>query len=316
MSAVPPRPSRPLRTALLFGLAAGVLAVCFGAWLLGQVIARSSSSTAVLGWFALPQVAVRLGAPAAVVGAAVGLLLSDLWTGRPFRPARMVIAAATVIGLGGWGASLLLPRLIVRPEVRRVSGLAEPDLRRVLDHPSWGQNVYVLAAVASNPRASSETLARIAARADPRLHVLPGTSLLDVLVTESRDEGRPVMYLVARNANTPASSIDALAGSPEPQVLAEVARNPKLSAALLVRLVDSSDVAIRRGVAANPGASPEILDRLSRDSDSVIRLGVAWNRRTPPEVRERLQSDPDQYVRDAAIRGFRADATNTPLLIR
>ncbi|HZX42158.1 MAG TPA: hypothetical protein VFE93_09990, partial [Myxococcaceae bacterium] len=256
------------------------------------------------------------GVPGAAFGAALGLLLSGLRSGRSVRDARMVGAALVVLGVGSWAAGLVLPRLLVRAEFRRVSQVSEPELGQELDHPLYGRNVYVLSAVASNPRASGPTLDRIARRSEPALHVKPGDSLFDLLVGETRDLNFSVMQLVARNRNTRADSLERLAASPNRDVLVEVARSPLLSPETILHFAESNDIAIRRGLGANRKAGPEVLDRLSRDPDDGTRRAVAWNPSTPAEVRKRLQSDPDQYVRDGAIQGIRAEATDTPLLIR
>jgi hypothetical protein len=310
------KPSRPVLSALLMALGIGVLAAFFGGWLVFQVIERSTSSTRGLGVFALPEVTVRFGVPGAAFGAALGLLLSGLRSGRSVRDARMVGAALVVLGVGSWAAGLVLPRLLVRAEFRRVSQVSEPELGQELDHPLYGRNVYVLSAVASNPRASGPTLDRIARRSEPALHVKPGDSLFDLLVGETRDLNFSVMQLVARNRNTRADSLERLAASPNRDVLVEVARSPLLSPETILHFAESNDIAIRRGLGANRKAGPEVLDRLSRDPDDGTRRAVAWNPSTPAEVRKRLQSDPDQYVRDGAIQGIRAEATDTPLLIR
>ena len=316
MTSAPSTSARPVRAAVLLGLLAGALAATFSGWLVLEVIKRSRSSCAVLGVFAIPEVAVRFGAPAAAFGGTLGVLLSGLRARRSLRRPDMFLSLVAVVLLGGWGAALVVPRLIVRSEVRRVARLSEPELGELLESRWRGRNVYVLAAIASNARASPQTLARIAQRPDPELNVKPGTSLLDVLVSDSRDFDDSVMLLLARNPGTPAESLERLATSPDHSVLAAVARNPKLSPGTLARLSESSVTAVRCGVASNPSTGGEVLDRLSRDPERMIRLDVARNRSTPHEVRQRLQSDSDEYVRDAAIRAIRAEATDTRLLVR
>ena len=316
MTSAPSTSWRPVRAALLLGLIAGALAGTLGAWLVLEVIKRSTSSTAAVAIIVIPEVAVRYGAPSAAFGAALGVLISGLRAQRSLRRPEMLLSSLVVVVLGGWGAALVGPRLVVRPEVRRVAHLSEPDLGAVLESRWFGRDVYVLAAIAANSRASPQTLDRIAQRPDPELQVRPGNNLLDILVSDSRDLDHSVTLLLARNPGTPAESLEGLATSPDCRVLAAVARHPKVSPATLARLSASSEIEIRRGVASNPSASPEILELLSRDSDRGTRLGVASNRATPPEVRKRLQSDLDAYVRDSAIGGIRAEATDTPLLVR
>ena len=316
MTSAPSTSWRPVRAALLLGLIAGALAGTLGAWLVLEVIKRSTSSTAAVAIIVIPEVAVRYGAPSAAFGAALGVLISGLRAQRSLRRPEMLLSSLVVVVLGGWGAALVGPRLVVRPEVRRVAHLSEPDLGAVLESRWFGRDVYVLAAIAANSRASPQTLDRIAQRPDPELQVRPGNNLLDILVSDSRDLDHSVMLLLARNPGTPAESLERLATSPECRVLAAVARNPKLSPGTLARLSESSVTAVRCGVASNPSTGGEVLDRLSRDPERMIRLDVARNRSTPHEVRQRLQSDSDEYVRDAAIRAIRAEATDTRLLVR
>jgi hypothetical protein len=300
---------------VLLGLLAGALAATFAGWLVLEVIKRSRSSCAALAIFAIPEVAARFAAPAAVFGAALGVLLSGLRARRSLRHPDMLLSLAAVVVLGGWGAALVLPRLAVRSEVRRVARLSEPELGELLERRWRGRNVYVLAAIASNVRASPQTLARIASRPDPELTVRPGNSLLDVLVSDSRELDDAVLLLVVRNPGTPVESLEKLATSPDHSVLAAVARNPGLSPDTLARLAGSSALAVRCGVASNRSTSGEVLDQLSRDPERMIRLDVAWNASTPSEVRQRLQSDPDEHVRAAALRAISARAADTPLLV-
>lgn len=316
MTSAPSTRWRPARAALLLGLIAGTLAATFGAWLVLEVIKRSTSSTAPVAIIVIPEVSFRFGAPAAAFGVALGVLLSGLRVQRSFRRPEMILSLLVVVVLGGWGAALVVPRLVVRPEVRRVAHLSEPALGEVLESRRFGGNVYVLAAIAANARASPQTLDRIAVRPDPELQVRPGNSLLDVLVSDSRDLDHSVVLLLARNPGTPTESLERLANSSDQCVLAAVARHPNVSLATLARLSTSSESAIRTGAASNPSASPEILEQLSRDSNPGTRLAVAWNPAAPPEVRRGLQSDPDESVREGAIRGIRAEATDTPLLVR
>ena len=66
---------------------------------------------------------------------------------------------------------------------------------------------------------------------------------------------------------------------------------------------------------ANRKAGPEILDRFQGSGRRHAHRRGMEPRHTGGGPK-RLQSDPDQYVRDGAIQGIRAEATDTPLLIR
>jgi hypothetical protein len=305
---MPGRQPHPVRAALLGAFVGGL--VVGGIYLLlvfADPHAFTSSSTAPIGLIFLPFVTAIHAAPGALAGAAIGCLIEARRRGRRFREPGVAFAGLVALTLCGWGATTLVRGFVLGAEVRRVERLEEPRLGEVLRSRLFGRNPFVLAAVASNPRASGETLDLISRRTDPELHRAIGTVFHEAM--GSNFKGLAVMRLVARNPNVRPDTLERLAGSQDSYVLGDVVGNPKLPASVLARFTSSEDYLIVWGLSHNPHTPPDVLDRLSRSSDRYTRMHVAGNPGTPPEVRARLASDPDEAVRNAAI----ADRPRAPL---
>lgn len=305
-----------MRAAVLGGLGTGMVATLVtAAVLLSTTRFWSSSSTAPVGIiFVLPVLAALAGLRGALVGAALGVLVSGWRAGRSLRTPAMAASFLVFLGVSGWTLADFAPELVASTSVQRVEQMSEPELGRVLDRPLVGRNVFVLAAVAGNPEASSETLDRIARMPDPDLHDGTGTVLDAAQGKNTRMLS--VMRLVASHPHVQPETLERLVHSPNPSVVVEAVSHPKLSRERLAPLAGTRDPAVLRGLARNPNSPPELLDRLSTDPQVDVRLGVAWNRGTSPETRKRLQADTNEHVRETAIGGIRAEATDTPLLIR
>jgi hypothetical protein len=282
------------------GLAGGLLAaVATGAVLLSKTRLWSSSSTASIGIiFVIPVVAAMRAVPGSIVGASLGYLAWGWRHGRRLRERGMLVAVLLVVAVAGWAVRETVPELELGRKVRAVEQMGEPALAQVLEDPVFGHNVFVLAAVAGNPRASGETLDRITRRTEPELHEQVGSFFDDVQGKNTREVA--VMRLVAQNPNVRPDSVERLASCTDMYTVAFVASNPKLSEETVRRLATSTDRYVLNGVAWNPRTPPELLERLSRSEDPYTRLGVAGNRSTPPEIIQRLRSDPDEFVRRQA----------------
>lgn len=298
------RADRPRSTpaAVLGGLLGGVLtAFVTGSFLLSKTRIWSSSSTAPIGIiFVVPVVAAMLAVPGSILGASLGYLASGWRYGRRLRERGMLVAGLLVVAVGGWAAWETVPELVRGRKVRAVEQMSEPALGQVLEDRRFGHDVFVLAAIAGNPRTSGETLDRITQRTEPGLNNRILSFFDDVQGKNTRDE--PVMELVSRHPNVRPESVERLARSSDARTVARVASNPKLSVETIRRLATSTDPYVIRGLAWNPNSPPELLERLSNSEDSMIRLGIAVNRSTPPEIIRRLQSDPDDFVRRQALR--------------
>ncbi|HSP19399.1 MAG TPA: hypothetical protein VLQ79_07795 [Myxococcaceae bacterium] len=168
-----------MRAALLGGVVIGaVAAFATGAVLLSTTRFWSSSSTAPVGiLFLLPLLAALAGLRGALAGAALGVLLSGRRAGLSLRTPAMAASLLVLLGVSGWTIGGFIPDLVAATSVRGVEQMSEPELGRVLEQRFVGSNVFVLAAIAGNPRAGSETLDRIGRMPDPHLHDGAGTVL-------------------------------------------------------------------------------------------------------------------------------------------
>ncbi len=288
------RPGR-LRTGMWGGFLGGVLAAGVGAVLDYTAIRRSTISTAAVGLiFELPIVALLWGIQGGLIGFCAGYFLAARRSGGGWRQTGSLIAGLVLLAVGGRLAIEVGTGLVVSAKVRQVQRMEEPQLRGVLDSRLFGRNLFVLAAVAGNERASADTLRQIASRSDPELHRKLG-SIYDVMGTNTH--GLAVVRLVARNPHVDGETLEILSRSPDPYVLGDVAMNSKLPEEALARLLGREERMVSWGVALNPKTPPWVLSRLSGSSDEYIRSNVARNPGTPPDALRQLASDSQWHVR-------------------
>jgi Leucine rich repeat variant len=321
------------RVAWDWALACGASGALLGAAATVRAILESLSSTAGIGFFFVPVIALIWAGPTALAGFCAGYVASEWRKGRRFRDARLALAGIVFLAVGTFLLAYLTTNLATVWKVGRVEAMDRNQLDKVLDSRLFGRNKFVLGAVARNPSASAETLHRIATIPNPELHERMGG--LFPLTGQDR-RGLAVMRHVALHPHVTTETLEVLAGSPDPFVLGEVARNPKLPEATLVRLAErggqlidwgvswnprappallarlaqSPDQYSRSAVAQNPSTSPVDLSRLSRDAVDQVRLNVARNPRTPRETLEVLCEDIDERVRDASSRAVRPCPTS------
>jgi hypothetical protein len=277
------------------GILVGLIGAAVGGALTYSSIGRSSISTAALGLiFELPVVAFQWGVQGALIGFCTGYLLSAWRADQGGRRRSMLITSLLLLVVGGRLAVEAGTGLVIGAEVRRVGSMAEPQLGGVLDSRLFGHNRYVLAAVAGNERASTETLRRIAIRPEPDLQWKLG-SIYDVM--GSNRHGLAVMRLVTRNPHVDAETLELLSHRSDPYLLGDVAMNPKLPEDVLARLLTREERMVSWGVALNPRTPTWALSRLSTSSDEYIRSNVARNRSTPPDDLRRLAHDSQWNVR-------------------
>ena len=328
------------RTGVWAGFLGSVLAAGVGAALAYTAISRSTISTAAVGLiFELPVVALLWGIQGGLIGFCAGYLVAAGRSRGGWRATGNLVAGLVLLAVGGRLAVEVVTGLVVGAEVRQVGRMDEPQLRAVLDSRLFGRNLFVLAAVAGNERASAETLRQIASRSDPELHRKLG-SIYDVMGTNTH--ALAVMRLVARNPHVDAETLRSLSRSPDPSVLGDVAMNSKLPEDVLTnflgrddwalrwgvslnpktppwalsRLSGGADAYIRSNVARNPSTAPDDLRQLARDSEWHVRRDVATNARTPPDIIELLREDPDERVRGVAGSRKGADTLGVPFRSR
>lgn len=288
--------ARPEAPWALWSGIAGALAV---AALALKGIQASSSSTAAIGYLALPLVSAIAAIPIGIWGAALGHVVLRL-RGRIAGPPMVFVAALAV--------AAALPALIayevhrglgLEEAVREVRGMDVLALDAAFDRSPWRHDRYFIAAIAQNPRARPGLLARIAAEKDPAL-AEPLGSLWDVM-GENR-KGLSVMRLVARHPNTWDETLAKLADGPHaPLLLAELAANPHTPPAVLARWYESTDATAEWGLALNPHTPQRVMERLAASPNRSSRMNLTWNPATPREILDRLAADPDPIVaRNAA----------------
>jgi hypothetical protein len=190
------------RSEARWALWAGIVGTVATAAISAKMIFAYGGAAAGLGFVFLPLVAIAVGVPVGVWGAALGHVVLHL-QGRAAEPRILFWVALTaaaslpsVLAYEFWNGKRL------EHAVAEVRGMNERELERVLDESPFGRDKYFLGAIAANPAASALVLERIAALDDPRL-AEPMWSLWDVM-GENR-KGEPVLALAARHRNAPES---------------------------------------------------------------------------------------------------------------
>jgi hypothetical protein len=190
------------RSEARWALWAGIVGAVATAAISTKMIFAYGSAAAGLGFVFLPLVAIAVGVPVGVWGAALGHVVLHL-QGRAAEPRILFWVALTaaaslpsVLAYEFWNGKRL------EHAVAEVRGMNERELERALDESPFGRDKYFLGAIAANPAASALVLERIAALDDPRL-AEPMWSLWDVM-GENR-KGEPVLALAARHRNAPES---------------------------------------------------------------------------------------------------------------
>ena len=278
------------RWALWSGIAGALAATALSV----KGIFASGSSTAALGFIAVPLVAVLGAIPVGLWGAALGHVV--------LRRRGVVQSGATVF-FAALAIAAALPAAVIyeiqhglrlEAAVREVLAMDVAELDRAYRESPWKRDRYFLAAMAQNGSARAGLLAQIAARDDPELYE-PMGSLWDVMGANRK--GLAVMRLVASHPNTDAATLARLAARPDaPYLLHEVLANPKTPRAVLEPRFESTDYLVEWGLARNPKTPQRVLERLSHSPNLYTRLNVAWNQATPREILERLAQDPDQNL--------------------
>lgn len=285
-----PRARPEARWALWCGVA-GALAT---AALSVKGIFSSGSSTAALGFIALPLVAALGAIPVAAWGAALGHVVLRARGAVHSPPMVLVAALAVTAALPATVAYEIQRGLRLEAAVHEVQGMEVAQLQRAFEESPFRQDRYFLGALAQNPAAGAGLLADIAALRDPGLYE-PMGSLWDVMGTNRK--GLAVMRLVARHPNTDPATLEKFARDPDAQqVVHELAANPKTPLAVLERWFDSTDYLIEWGLALNPNTPLRVMQRLAASPSLHTRFNLTYNRATPHEILERLAQEPDESL--------------------
>ena len=272
----------------------GVIGALATAALSVKGIFSSGSSTAALGFITLPLVAALGAIPVAAWGAALGHVVLR-WRGKVQSPPMVLVAALAVAASLPVAVGVEIARgLRLESAVREVQGMDVAQLGRAFEDSPFRQDRYFLGAIAQNPAAQGDVLARIAALRDPELYE-PMGSLWDVMGDNRK--GLAVIRLVARHPNTDAATLARLAAEPNAQVAVhELAANPRTPMPVLERWFNSTDYLIEWGLALNPNTPQRVLARLASSGNLYTRMNLTYNKATPREILERLAQDADESV--------------------
>jgi len=278
----------------------GVIGALVTAALSVKGIFSSGSSTAALGFITLPLVAALGAIPVAAWGAALGHVVLR-WRGRLQSPPMVLVAALAVTAALPVAVGMEIARgLRLEAAVREVRGMDVAQLGRAFEDSPFRNDRYFLGAIAQNPAAQGDVLARIAALRDPELYE-PMGSLWDVMGDNRK--GIAVIRLVARHPHTDAATLARLAAEPNAQVAVhELAANPRTPMPVLERWFDSTDYLVEWGLALNPNTPQRVLARLAASDNLYARMNLTYNKATPREILERLGRDPHEVLaRNAAL---------------
>lgn len=263
-------------------------------------ILSSGSSTAALGFLAVPFIAAVAAIPTGIWGAALGHVVLHM-RGRVYSPRPVLIAALLAaaslpltIGYEVW-RGIALERAV--REARRMS---VSQLEESFAASPWRHNKFFLGILASHESAGSALLARIVELEHPELYE-PMSSLWDVM-GENR-KGLAVMRLVAGNRNTPAAALQRLETRPQAdRLMYELLANPSTPANVLEKHAGDTNYLAEWGLALNPNTPVAVMERLSRSTDLYSRMNLTYNKATPREILERLAQDSDPVlVRNAKL---------------
>ena len=289
-------PKRSLNQHLIL---AGSLSWTAGFFMLAVLIyldiQRSTNSTTAIGYLFLPFGAALAALPDLVAGLCLGyglfLLRQPPAKATLYRP---VIALLSAIGILVWQGKFISDKLIRPREVEQVEAMPSREgLQKLIDQPTIQHNIYLLGAIAMNPRTSGQMLDQIAHLDEPALH--------DKMVGYGHNKkGLAVMRLVAKHAHVYPQTLDFLATSPNVYVRSSVAAKAKLSQSWLRRLANEHNYLIDWSLAANAATPVDILEALAHSQDTYTRLGLVRNPTTPGRVIDFLSHDAEPFISQKA----------------
>jgi hypothetical protein len=268
---------------------AAYIFVCFQ---MSRDIGASESSTAAIGYFLVPFAGVIVALPFAVAGYAIGALIRA----RKTRRRRHVILASVSTVLSVAYLTFLLMDAIIDHQMAATIVQLETsnsaELEGFLESDTYSNNLFVLAAIAMHPDATSTTLARIAAIDDLSLHEKFGGP---AELMGGNHRGYAVMRLVVLNPQVSSETLALLSRSPDTYVLGDVAGNMLTPKAVVERLNlerhnKSDGYLIEWGLANNKRTPESILRELAENSRNEYTLqNIGRNPSTPSEVKKLVE---------------------------
>ncbi len=260
----------PLYTALI----TAVIAVILFSILFIQSILRVPSSTSAIGFIYLPVWDAIVFATAALSGYALGILIRGFMIARYRKKISFFMAVLIILPLSLYLTSLCLDVYITSYKINRISVMnttaLEEAYRKTPAHTLHGYTIYLFAAIAQNPQASSALLDKMAHRADPRFNdrLLP---LIDL--NKKNDRGHSVMRLIVANPNVSVNTLVYLADtSSDDYVIGDIARMRQTPITVLRTLYQKYKNSMRFNIAwdlaSNPNTPADILCALTNKSAS------------------------------------------------
>lgn len=285
----------PKRSAFYIGATAAIVFALLGI----AAILRSTSSTAVIGFFYLPFEAIIIFLLFYFIGYWVGTLIQGLldhhYRYRPRFLLALIITIPTII----FFVTLFSEIGVTYRDVNRISHMNSQQLDETfLKRPKkslYGYDIFILAAIAQNRNASSALLDKIAHLEDPRINDRLGSI---VNLTNGNTKGLAVIRLVVRNPNTDTQTLVYLTKSSNYELLSDLATNPKLPVDVLRKLYDiaqQNDAGywIEWGLAYNPNTPADILRAVAKKIKydrlfDPIKSALQNNPSTPEDVKKIL----------------------------
>lgn len=289
-------PKRSLKQHLILaGSLLGTAGFLVRAVMIQQDIQRSTISTAAIGYLFLPLMAAIAALPALLAGLCLGYALF-YFRQSPTKAAfyKPVVALVCAVGLLAWQGKAISDELNTPLKVEQVEALQSLEsLQKLLDQQKTEKNIYVLGAIAMNPRTTGAMLDQIAHIDEPDLQ--------DKMVGYGKNrKGLAVMRLVAKHANVYPQTLEFLANSTNEYVRSSVAANAKLSPRSLRRLASEHNYLIDWSLAANAATPVDILKQLAESKDIYTRRGLVSNPTTPVQVIEFLAHDAESFISQEA----------------
>lgn len=186
-------------------------------------------------------------------------------------------------------------------DVNRVTYMNTQELDQAyLTRPKqslFGNDIFILAAMAQNPNATSTLLNNIAHLDDPRLNDRLGSM---IGLTKENRKGLAVIRLVVNNPNVSLDTLTYLTDSNNFDVLGDLASNPKLPVNLLRKLYEKAQTSsegylIDWGLAYNPNTPQDILRALAKKikpdaAFDPIDSALKNNPSTPEDIKSLLKN--------------------------
>lgn len=252
--------------------AAGFVTFLFLLYAIGG-IANSRASTAAIGYYFLPMLALAVAGATAAIGWSALTLIALL----PAARERLVLAKPHGLAVALAASALIATAVLAHQDRSRDKLLRE----------------------AGSPQTPIERLRAIAERALKERDA-------DLLAALAVNRGIDIALLAAihERCGADGNTVTAMSCYAPQQALAGNERTPP---AILASLAARPEAAIRVALATNRSTPVDTLAALSDDRDSLVRAWVATNPQLPRERLAALARDDDKVVRDYAQNALRRE---------